>query len=185
MRLLVMAAKDTHQDDASAYDADTKLLKLRAEFEDSASTLDRWSARARCILSSPLTAIIMTIVAVVWCIGNSVAPALGYRAWDPAPFQAMQAFGTVAAVIIASLILAGQRRDDEAALRRSQLTLHLAAQSEHKIAKLIALLEEQRRHNPLLPDREDLQAEQMAKPSEPRAVLDRVARADAATEGVG
>jgi hypothetical protein len=41
--------------------------------------------------------------------------------------------------------------------------------SEKKIAKIIALLEEQRRDNPLLGTRVDNEAEQMAKTADPHA----------------
>ena len=81
--------------------------------------------------------------------------------------------------MLATLILAGQRRENEAVQRRSQLTLHYVAQSERKIAKLIEPLEEQRRHDPMLPDRPDADADRMAKPSEPRRIIDRLEQASA------
>lgn len=161
-------------EDGRALDSDAKLLELRAEYEREATALDRLFARATYLLGSPMVSIAIAVLAAVWMFGNRMAPRFGWRPLDPPPFEALQAFGAVAALVVATMILAGQRREDEAERRRSQLTLHLAAQSEHKIAKLIALLEEQRRHNPLLPDRHDPEAERMAQPSEPRDVMDRL-----------
>jgi len=155
-------------------EADEKLLQLKAEYESQATPLDRAFARATRVLALPSVSIAIAVAALVWTVANAAAPHLGWRPLDPPPFQSLQVVGTVVAVVIATLILAGQRREDEAERRRSQLTLHLAAQSEHKIAKLIALLEEQRRENPLLPDRADPVADRMARPSEPREVLDRL-----------
>ncbi len=164
-------------EDQDSWEADTaeKLLELKNEFAQGATPLDRLSGRARAFLSLPLASIGIGLLALGWGVANAFGPRFGWRAWDPPPFQALQVVGTIASVVIASLILAGQRREDLAAHRRSELTLHLAALSEQKIAKLVALLEEQRRHNPMLPDREDEQAEQMARPAEPRELLERLA----------
>jgi uncharacterized membrane protein len=65
-----------------------------------------------------------------------------------------------------------QRRKDELSELREQLNLELAIITEQKVAKLIALNEEMRRDNPQLADRVDDQADAMAKPADPEAVLD-------------
>ena len=86
---------------------------------------------------------------------------------------------SVGALIATILILAGQSREDEAARRVARLTLHLAAESEQKIAKLIRLVEEQRRDSAVIPDRPDPEAEQMSSPAGPRAVLERLEEEEA------
>ena len=164
------------EDDEELVGPADKLLELKNEYNQRATPLDRLSRRATQFLSLPLVSIGIAALALAWVVGNVAAPWFGLRPWDRPPFQALQAFGTVASVVIASLILSGQRREDEAEYRRSELTLHLVALCEQKVAKLVGLIEEQRRHNPLLPDRNDEQAEQMAQPSEPRELLDRLAR---------
>ena len=157
-------------------DPHDELIQLRAEFEQSTTSLQRFAARVRCYLGAPITAIVVTVAAATWVLANL---ALGSRAYPPAPFHALNTFSTVAALVATILILAGQRREDEAARRVSRLTLHLAAESEHKIAKLIQLLEEQRRDSPIMPDRRDAEAEQMASSAGPRDVLKRLDRAEA------
>jgi hypothetical protein len=57
---------------------------------------------------------------------------------------------------------------------REQLTLELAILSEQKTAKVIQLLEESRRDNPLIRNRVDQEAEAMAQPADPRSVLDAI-----------
>jgi uncharacterized membrane protein len=57
------------------------------------------------------------------------------------------------------------------------LLLELAVRSEQKIAKVIALIEESRRDNPLLPDRNDPGAETLSQPSDPGSVLDAIKQA--------
>ena len=69
------------------------------------------------------------------------------------------------------LILASQRREDQLAERRDQLTLELAILGEQKTAKVIALLEEFRRDNPRTPDRVDPEATAMAQPADPSYLI--------------
>jgi uncharacterized membrane protein len=66
------------------------------------------------------------------------------------------------------LILATQRREYQLAQLREQLTLKLAILGEQKTAKVIQLLEESRRDNPLIRNRVDQVAEAMAQPADNR-----------------
>ena len=75
------------------------------------------------------------------------------------------------------LIIGAQRHEEQLAQRREMLLLELAVRSEQKIAKVIALIEESRRDNPLLPDRSDPGAETLAQPSDPGSVLDAIKQA--------
>ncbi len=72
------------------------------------------------------------------------------------------------------LILTTQRREDQLAGYREQLTLELAILSEQKSAKIIALLEEMRRDSPTLRNRVDEEAAAMAIAADPQAVLDAI-----------
>ena len=95
------------------------------------------------------------------------------------------------------LILGTQRRADQLASHREQLTLELAIVSEQKGAKIIALLEEMRRDNPLITDRVDPVADAMSTPADPHVVLDAIretlsertqdeaAAPEGSTDGVG
>ena len=72
------------------------------------------------------------------------------------------------------MILATQRREDQLAGHREQLTLELAILGEQKSAKIIQLLEEMRRDDPSLANRVDHEAAAMATPADPQAVLDAI-----------
>jgi uncharacterized membrane protein len=52
--------------------------------------------------------------------------------------------------------------------------LELAILSEQKTAKIVALLEELRRDSPAIHDRVDEQAEVMARPADPRSVIEAI-----------
>ncbi len=81
---------------------------------------------------------------------------------------------TLLALYIAVLILTTQRREDQLASYREQLTLELAILSEQKSAKIIALLEEMRHDSPTLHNRVDEEAAAMAVAADPQAVLDAI-----------
>jgi len=164
------------RDERPAADSHDELIQMSAEFEGSTTSLQRLAAWIRCYLGAPVTAILVTGLIIVWVVANI---ALGRHAYDPRPFDALNTVCTVAALIATLLILAGQRREDEAAKRIARLTLHLAAESEQKIAKLIQLLEEQRRDNPTMPNRHDPEAEQMGASASPRQVLERLNESEA------
>ena len=85
---------------------------------------------------------------------------------------------------IVVLILATQRREYQLAQLREQLTLELAILSEQKTAKVIQLLEESRRDNPLIRDRVDQEAEAMAQPADPQSVLDAIKETHAEAEQI-
>ena len=72
------------------------------------------------------------------------------------------------------LILATQQREYHPSQLREQLILELAILSEQKTAKVIQLLEETRRDNPLIRNRVDQEAEAMAQPADPQSVLDAI-----------
>jgi uncharacterized membrane protein len=62
--------------------------------------------------------------------------------------------------------------------------LELAILSEQKTAKVIQLLEESRRDNPLIRSRVDQEAEAMAQPADPQSVLDAIKETHAEAEQI-
>ena len=111
---------------------------------------------------------------ILWITGNHLAKRIGGAAFEEFPFPELGLLATIAAVIIALLILTTQRHADELADRRAQLTLQIALLSEKKVAKIIELLEEQRRDNPLLASRTDHVANEMAVSVDPEVALARI-----------
>lgn len=131
--------------------------------------MHRLVAKSVSLIGRPRSIAVLSLILIAW-VGVNIAA--GRRAIDPPPFPWLQDVGTGLGVYITILILISQRRDDELGQLRAQLTLELAILSEQKAAKLIQLLEEMRRDNPLLADREDREAAAMAVPADPQAVLD-------------
>lgn len=123
-----------------------------------------WVARPRFIL-------VLTLLVAAWIAANLY---LGGGAFDPAPFPILQDIGTLAALYITVLILITAQREKEIGEHREQLTLELAILSEQKSAKIIQLIEEARRDNPLIGNRHDPEAAELAVPADPEAVLDAI-----------
>jgi uncharacterized membrane protein len=94
--------------------------------------------------------------------------------FDPAPFSWLQGMITTAALYIAILILTTQRRENLLAEHRAQLTLEISMVNEQKTAKLIQMIEQLRRDNPLIENHLDPEAIAMSQPADPQAMLDAI-----------
>lgn len=114
--------------------------------------------------------VVITLFALVglWIVFAAVS---GGGQVDQPSFAWLELAATLAALLVALLILVTQRREDQLAERRSQLTLELALLADKRSAKIIALLEELRRDHPDLADRRDAVSEEMAAPTDPHQVI--------------
>ena len=110
----------------------------------------------------------------LWLLANGLAAHAGLLPPDPPPFDWLQAAIPVIGLYIAVLILTTQRRQEQLASHRGQLALELAILNDQKVSKIIALLEEARRDNPLINNRSDSTARAMSTPADPHVVLEAI-----------
>lgn len=155
--------------DAAEVARTTALLRMTHQRE--ASVLQQVLERITALIGGSGFVALLALAVGVWIGLNLAAPELGYRAFDPPPFVALQSIASIGALLVAALILSTQRREDKLADHSAQLILELSIANDQKVAKIIALLEESRRDNPAISDRVDEQAEAMATPSDTDAVL--------------
>ena len=148
-----------------------QLAELYEQHDRAATSIQRLANRVTATLGRPLALAVIVGVVVAWMVGNYAARLLGSTALEAFPFPDLAFVATVTALLVALLILTTQRHEQELAEKRARLTLQIAVLSEKKIAKLIDLVEEQRRDNPMLPARVDHEAAGMAVASDPRASL--------------
>lgn len=132
--------------------------------------VDQFTALA----GQPVFVVALAVAILAWIATNIAATRLGYRAIDPPPFTWLQGTITTGTLLIASLILTTQRREDQLSSHRSQLILELTILNDQKCSKIIELLEEVRRDNPAIVDRIDDQAAAMSAPSDTLAVLEAI-----------
>ncbi len=150
------------------------IAKLHADHRKDAGTLQLLVERLTAWIGRPQFIAAMTIGVTVWIGGNLLAQASGTAPWDEPPFAWLQGALALLALCVTVLILTTQRREDQLAGYREQLTLELAILSEQKSAKIVALLEEMRRDSPTLKNRVDEEAAAMAVAADPQAVLDAI-----------
>jgi len=157
------------------------IAQLHADHNDNATPMQRAADRMTSLLGRPGFIGALTVIVAVWVSVNLLAAALGYRAIDPPPFPWLGGAVSLVSLYMVVLILATQQRDDQLAQRRELLLLELAILGEQKTAKVIQLLEENRRDNPLIRDRIDQEADAMAQPADPKTVLDAIKDTNAKT----
>ena len=150
------------------------IARLHAEHYQQSTSLQRIVDRMTALVGRPSFVGLLTAVVVGWMLANLGAAWLGHEPVDPPPFVWLQGVVGLMALYITVLILATQRREDQLAGHREQLTLELAILSEQKSAKIIELLEEMRRDDPSLHNRVDHEAAAMSLPADPQAVLDAI-----------
>ncbi|WP_267397462.1 MULTISPECIES: DUF1003 domain-containing protein [unclassified Sphingomonas] len=148
-----------------------QLAKLYDRHDQRTTRVQRLANRVTSALGKPMALVVIFGIATAWIIGNYIARATGSTALEEFPFPDLGFIATIGALLVALLILTTQRHEEELAESRAQLTLHIAMLSERKIAKVIQLLEEQRRDNPMLPSRVDHEAAEMAQPSDHDSTL--------------
>lgn len=143
-----------------------QLAKLYDRQNERTSHVQRLANRTTAALGKPIALVLTFGAALIWVAGNYIARSLGSTALEQFPFPDLEFIATIAALLVALLILTTQRHEEALAESRAQLTLHIAILSERKIAKVIELLEEQRRDNPMLPSRRDDEASRLARPAD-------------------
>ena len=150
------------------------IAKLHADHRQSAGKLQRLVEQLTALIGRPLFIAVLTVLVAAWAGGNLAVGAAGGAAWDSPPFAWLQGVTGLLALYVTVLILSTQRREDQLAGYREQLTLELAILGEQKSAKIIALLEEMRRDSPTLRNRVDVEAAAMSVAADPQAVLDAI-----------
>lgn len=150
------------------------IARLHAEHYEQATRLQRIVDRMTALMGRPAFVGLLTGAVLVWVLGNLGAAWIGWEPLDPPPFAWFDGVVGLTALYMTALILATQRREDQLAGHREQLTLELAILGEQKSAKIIELLEEMRRDDPSLRNRVDHEATAMSLPADPQAVLDAI-----------
>jgi uncharacterized membrane protein len=147
------------------------IAKLHADHHLESGKLQRFVERLTGWIGRPQSIALLAGMIIIWATVNLLVVHFGEQPWDPAPFPWLQDALAVLALFVTVLILTTQRRDDQLASYREQLTLELAILGEQKSAKIISLLEELRRDSPNLHSRVDEQAREMSVAADPEAIL--------------
>jgi uncharacterized membrane protein len=150
------------------------IARLHSEHHQKATPFQRFTEDLTARAAQSTFIAWLSIVVAIWIVSNLALILFGRVPFDPPPFAWLEGAVSLAALYMTFLILSTQRRDDELASYREQLTLELAILGDQKAAKIIELLEELRRDHPAIRDRVDQEAHAMSKPADPQAVFDAI-----------
>jgi uncharacterized membrane protein len=167
-----MAEKQAPLDRAVRAHAELRAEQLQ-ELPRSQLGIERFTNR----IGRPWFAYAVLAFIAIW-IGLDLTLAKHAR-FDTPAFSILQLIVGVLSLLMATFILITENRQGVIAEKRAQLTLHLSLANEERAAKIISLLEELRRDDPVLPDRPDEVAEQMAEATDLRTAIDKMEDADA------
>jgi uncharacterized membrane protein len=129
-------------------------------------------------IGRPLTVSVILTSVSAWILWNSIGPMLGVHAFDPAPFFWLQGAVGLSALVMTTMILITQNRQNREAEHRAHLDLEVNLWAEQKIAKIIELIEELRVDLPDVKNRIDREAEAMKQPVDPHQVLAALERSE-------
>jgi uncharacterized membrane protein len=142
----------------------------------------RWSEAVSRRLARPAYPICLLIFTVAWVALNLGARLLGIRPFDPPPFPWLDGLLTLTALLTTSVVLIAQARQSVVAEQRAHLDLQINLLTEHKVAKLIHLVEELRMDLPGVKTRHDPHVSQLKRPASPGQVASALKQRDAASE---
>ena len=129
-------------------------------------------------IGRPWFAYAVVVFIVAWIgIDRFVGPS---RRFDSPTFSLLHLILTIVSLLIATFILITENRQSEHAEQRAKVTLQIALINEQKTAKIIELLEQQRKDDPHLPDREDKEANHMSQATDLRTAINKLEEAEGA-----
>ena len=154
------------------------VVSIRARAEQRLDRHQRMMEVLTTALGRPRTVYAIVALVVGWVALNAVESSLiGGRSLDPPPFFWLQGLLALSALLMTTLVLITANRQTRNAEERSHLDLQVNLLAEHKVAKLIALVEELRRDLPMVRDRIDHEANAMQEAVDPHAMLEALEKA--------
>ena len=147
------------------------IISLHMHAELKVGRHQRLLERLTALLGRPSFFYLTLVLIAAWIFTNLFGHYLRLPVFDPVPFSWLQGLIGLSALLMTILVLTTQNRQARFAERRKHLDLQVNLVVEHKVSKLIALVEELRRDMPTVRDRYDQEAEAMAEAVDPEAVF--------------
>ncbi len=139
--------------------------------EEKIGRSQRMLERFTLFIGKPLFMAYILAFVAAWILCNRLLAGLGRPGFDRAPFPWLQGIVSLAALLIATVVLTKQNRLAQLAEQRAHLDLKVTLLIEQKTAKLIELVEELRRDLPNVKDRHDPRANTLLQPMDPERVI--------------
>ena len=148
------------------------IAELERKALASASLQQRTIERFTMAVGRPRTISYVLLFVVAWIAVNGILVASGRSAFDTPPFPWLIGVMQLAALLMTVVILTTENRMSEIEERRSRLHLQISILAERKTAKIVSLLEELRYDMPSVPNRDDPEAQEMTRATNPHQVAE-------------
>jgi uncharacterized membrane protein len=147
-----------------------------ARHEEHVTTTQRVVEKVALFLGSPVYVASNIVFIVGWIGVNMLMEDFGWKQIDEPPFFWLQGLIGLNAFIISTTVLIRQNRMSRLADHHAHLDLQVNLLTEEKTSKIIELLDALRRDLPNVSDKVDKDAQELAKPADPKAVLQAIER---------
>lgn len=150
------------------------IAEFYARHEEHVTATQRVVEKVALFLGSPGYVACNIIFIVCWIAGNLLAPDFDWDQIDEPPFFWLQGVIGLNAFIISTTVLIRQNRMSRLADHHAHLDLQVNLLTEEKTSKIIELIEQLRRDLPGVRADSDEEAHELAKPADPKAVLEAI-----------
>lgn len=164
------ATNEAEQVDVIAQNVET-IADLHIHAERKVGVHQRAIERVTAYLGRPCFLYVILLFVLLWIIVNSLVVMAGLHSFDVPPYNWLQGIISLSALLMTTLVLITQNRQNNATEQRRRLDLQVNLVVEQKVTKLISLIEELRQDMPQVKDRHDPEAESMKQAVDPHEVL--------------
>lgn len=164
------ARNEGEQIDVVAQNVET-IANLHIHAEQKVGIHQRAIEKITGYLGRPRFLYFILLFVLFWIGVNVWMISLGMHNFDQPPFSWLQGIISLSALLMTTLVLITQNRQNNATEERRRLDLQVNLVIEQKVTKLIALIEELREDSPQVKGRHDPEAEAMKEPVNPHEVL--------------
>lgn len=147
------------------------IAELQMHAESNVSQHQRTIERITALLGRPTFFYFALVFVALWIIANLMNIHLGGHTFDPPPFYWLQGLVGLSALLVSTAVLITQNRQQKLADQRRHLDLQVNLLVEHKVTKLLALMDDLRHDLPDAKQKTDPQIEALKKPVDPQEVV--------------
>ncbi|HLG75445.1 MAG TPA: DUF1003 domain-containing protein [Ktedonobacteraceae bacterium] len=147
------------------------IARIHRQMESEINYHQRTIEKVTAFFGRPRFLYIIVGVVIVWIAANLALVYVGLRAFDPQPFTWLIEGINIASLIMTSMVLITQNRQNRVAEQRRHLELQFDMLIEQKVSKILSMLEELRRDLPTVRTVYDPEVEVMKQPADPDQVL--------------
>jgi uncharacterized membrane protein len=163
--------KQQKQEDSNDADPINKniqtIVELHKRAEKDVSKQQRTIENITDLLGRPAFLFNILVFVSFWIIVNVLLIKCGLSSFDPPPFTWLQDILSFGALLLATMILITQNREDVMTERRTQLDLQVSLIIDQKMSKLLTMVDQIRQVHPELENGTDPEVEALKKTVDP------------------